>query len=154
MGDFAKIVKAILHQNPKGIANVVVKSKSLREKVIDCLLQLIKTEIAGLCSVKNPSILRKTTKEDLLEFSLEKVCSEWAERAPIFYLFLRGCCSKCKSTAKDLEWFPAMAVAGSVLLKQCNKHMNALASIIGLIVKTKSLEVSQLEKKTCDFARN
>ena len=76
MGDFAKIVKAILHQNPKGIANVVVKSKSLREKVIDCLLQLIKTEIAGLCSVKNPSILRQTTKEDLLEFSLEKVCSE------------------------------------------------------------------------------
>ena len=154
VGDFAKIVKAILHQNPKGVANVVVKSKSLREKVIDCLLQLIKTEIDGLCSVKNPSILRKTTKEDLLEFSLEKVCSEWAERAPIFYLFLRGCCSKCKSTAKDFEWFPAMAVAGSVLLKQRNKHMNALASIIGLIVKTKSLEVSQLEKKTCDFARN
>ena len=52
MGDFAKIVKAILHQNPTGIANVVVKSKSLREKVIDCLLQLIKTEITGLCSVK------------------------------------------------------------------------------------------------------
>ena len=54
VGDFAKIVKAILHQNPKGIATVVVKSKSLREKVIDCLLQLIKTEIDGLCSVKNP----------------------------------------------------------------------------------------------------
>ena len=146
VGDFAKIVKAILHQNPTGIANVVVKSKQLREKVVDRLLRLIKTEIDDLCSVKNPSILRGTTKEKLLEFSLEKVCDEWAERAPMFHSFLRACCSKSRGTAKDLEWSPAMAVAGSVLLKQRNKHMNALASIIGLTIKTKSLEVSHLEK--------
>lgn len=43
VGDFAKIVKAILHQNPAGIANIVVKSKHLREKVVDGLLKLIKT---------------------------------------------------------------------------------------------------------------
>ena len=146
VGDFAKIVKAILPQNPTGIANVVVKSKQLREKVVDRLLRLIKTEIDDLCSVKKPSILRGTTKEKLLEFSLEKVCDEWAERAPMFHSFLRACCSKSRGTAKDLEWSPAMAVAGSVLLKQRNKHMNALASIIGLTIKTKSLEVSHLEK--------
>ena len=143
MGDLARILKAILHQNPKGISNIVAKLKSLREKVIDCLLQLIKTEIDGLCSVKNPSILRKTTKK------------ERAERAPIFYLFLHACCSKCKGTAKDFEWFPAMAVAGSVLLKQRNLLYECFSFHNRTNCKNQVVAGESARKKNmCDFTRN
>lgn len=45
-----------------------------------------------------------------------------------------------KKTSK-CTWYPSVAVAGSVLLKQRNPHMNACAIIIGILLKARSLEV-------------
>lgn len=138
-GDFAKLGKALVHENNVGIANTVTKSIHLREKVIERILRLLKNEIEDLCSTGKPSLLRGTTKEKLSNFKLEKLCEEWAERAPLFYSFLRVCCFK--SNKEDANWCPGMAMAGSVLLKQRNKHMNVMAAIIGITLKTSSTSV-------------
>ena len=48
----------------------------------------------------------------------------------------------CVSTSKrDVKWLPSAAVARSVLLKQCNSQMNATASVLGVLIKTGSMEV-------------
>ncbi|KAK3753107.1 hypothetical protein QZH41_020581, partial [Actinostola sp. cb2023] len=41
----------------------------------------------------------------------------------------------------DAKWLPSVAIAGSVLLKQRDSKMNATASIIGVLLKTKSMEL-------------
>ena len=45
-----------------------------------------------------PSLLRKTSKEDLQNFDLEKLCEEWQERAPIFYALLLNTASRTNRT--------------------------------------------------------
>ena len=74
-----------------------------------------------------------------MNFDFEDLWNEWKERAPIFYSLLL---TATGSREKTTTWLPSMAVAGSILLKQRNPHMNATASIMSLVLKTKSIEVS------------
>jgi len=48
-------------------------------------------------------------------------------------------CSSVQVTREE-RWLPSVAIAGSVLLKQRNPQMNAIASVLG-VVKTGSMGV-------------
>ena len=69
------------------------------------------------------------------------MCQEWKERAPIFYAFLMTVA--LSNGTKDASWLPSVSVAGSILLKQRSRHMNATAAFLA-ILKTASTEVSLL----------
>lgn len=47
----------------------------------------------------------------------------------------------CNVKEKGCDWTPAMAVAGSTLLKNRNMHMNATASLISLMVRQSATQV-------------
>jgi hypothetical protein len=85
-------------------------------------------------------MLRKTSKADLEKFDLKLLCNEWREKAPLFYSILMTV-SANKRTKGSL-WFGSVAIAGSVLLKQKNEKMNATAAVLGIVMKSKSVEVS------------
>jgi len=44
---------------------------------------------------------------------------------------------------KGCDWTPAVAVAGSALLKNCSMHMDAVASLISLMVRQSATQVCQ-----------
>ncbi|KAK3717105.1 hypothetical protein QZH41_016140, partial [Actinostola sp. cb2023] len=67
-----------------------------------------------------------------------RVCEEWKVRAPLFYSFLMTSASNKRTKASS--WFGSVAVAGSVLLKQRSEKMDATSSVLGIIMKTKSIE--------------
>ena len=92
----------------------------------------------GLCSKNNPSLLRKSSKEGLTDFDLQHVCEEWKVRAPLFYSFLTSACNK---RTKASSWLGSVAVAGSILLKQRNEKMDVTSSVLGVMMKTKSIAV-------------
>ena len=138
-GDFAVLGKAIVHGSHQRIAKAVLKNASLKKIVVEKVLQLMTLQLNDICSRKRPSILRGNTKEDIVNFDFEKVCLEWKERAPIFYAFLMTCAAIKKENPP--EWFPSVAVAGSILLKQRNPHMNGCATVLGILIKSRSLEV-------------
>ncbi len=85
--------------------------------------------------------LGKSAKDDILNFSLEKVCLELKERTPLFY----GVLMTCANAKKETTWLPSIVVAASVLLKQRNTHMNTFATVVGLTVKNRSTEVSFID---------
>ena len=149
--DFAVLGKAISNGSPQKIARAVLKSVTLRKIVVEKVLQLMNTQLNDICSRKRPSILRANTKEEIANFDFEKVCLEWKERAPIFYAFLMTCAAIKKERAP--EWLPSVAVSGSILLKQRNSHMNGCATVIGILIKTRSLEVRSVFFKL-SFCRN
>ena len=95
-------------------------------------------EVSGLCSKSRPSPLKKTSKEDLQNFDLLKLCQECQERAPIFYAFLLNAGSRRNRKG---TWFGSVALAGSILLKQRNREMNATAAVMGILLKSKAAEV-------------
>ena len=137
--EFEAIGKAIVHGPPSRIAKAILKCKAIRTEVIQQVLRVVSSEVNDLCSRKNPSLLRKTGKDDLVKYDMQKLCNEWKERAPVFYSFLLTC-----STSKpniNIDWFPSVALSGSILLKQRKNHMSATASILGILTKTRSIEV-------------
>ena len=138
-GTYQAIGKALAHGVPSRIAGAIMNCKSVRNHVVEKVMKIVSKEVSDLCSKRNPSLLRKTEKADLEKFDLELVCNEWKERAPIFYSFLLT--SAVNKTTKASTWFASLALAGSVLLKQRNSEMSASAAVIGILLKSKSIEV-------------
>ena len=138
-GDLAKVGTALARGPVNRLAGAILKDETLRGEVIAKVTRLISNECNMLCSRRNPSLLRKNSKEDLTNFSFADLCLEWKERAPIFYAFLMACATN--KTKDQPEWLPSVTIAGSVLLKQRNSHMTATASILGILMKSRSIEV-------------
>ena len=137
--DYEAIGKALAYGPPQRVAAAVVKCKVLTKYVVENILKMLSNEMNGLCSRRNPSLLRKCGKDDLVKFDFQSLCEEWKERAPLFFSFLMTCC--VSTSKRDMKWLPSAAVAGSVLLKQRNSQMNATASVLGVLIKTGSMEV-------------
>ena len=130
--DLAVLGKAIASGFEQRIAKAILKNVKLKKIVVENVLQLMTSQINGICSRKQPSMLRANTKKEILNFDFEKLCLEWKEKAPIFYAFLMTCAT---TTRKEIapEWLPSVAVAGSILLKQRNSHMNGCATVLGIL---------------------
>ena len=128
---------------PSQIANAVMKNPTLKNRVIENTLKTLSKEVAALCSTKNPSLLRKSAKEDLVNFDFRHLCDEWKERAPLFFSFLMT--SAVNKRTKECSWLSGIALAGSVLLKQRSEKMNATASVLGILLKSKSVEASYIK---------
>ena len=129
-GSYQLIGKALAHGIPSRVANAAMNCQPVCKHIVAKTLGTLKKEVMGLCSKNNPSLLRKSSKEGLTDFDLQHVCEEWKVRAPLFYSFLM-----------TSSWFGSVAVAGSVLLKQRSKEMDATSSLLGIMMKTKSIEV-------------
>ena len=54
------------------------------------------TECANSCSRKEPSLLGKTSKADMLDFSFEKLGDELKVRTPLLHRILRTACLRKK----------------------------------------------------------
>ena len=138
--EFEAIGKAIVHGPPSRVAKAVLKCKAIRSQVIEQVLGVVSNEVNDLCSRKNPSLLRKNGKNDLINYDMLKLCEEWQTRAPVFYAFLLTC-STSKRHKHQSTWYQNIILSGSILLKRRNNHMSATASVIGLLMKTKSIEI-------------
>ena len=138
-GSYQAIGKALAHGVPSRIANAALNCPAVRKQIFEKTLSILKKEVIGLCSKNNPSLLRKGSKDDLLNFDLQRVCEEWKTRAPLFYSMLMT--AAINKRTKASTWFGSVAIAGSVLLKQRSLKMDATASVLGITMKTKSIEV-------------
>jgi len=138
-GAYQNIGKAVAHGIPSRIATAVMNCPSVSDQIIGKVMKVVSKEVTGLCSKTNPSLLRKTGKEDLEKFDLENVCQEWRERAPVFYSFLLT--SAANKRTKSSTWLGGLSLAGSALLKQRNQEMSATAAVMGVLLKNKAVEV-------------
>ena len=138
-GTYQNVGKALAHGVPSRIATAVMNCPPVRNHIVEKVMKVVSKEASGLCSKTNPSLLRKTGKEDLEKFDLEHVCKEWRERAPVFYSFLLT--SAANKSTKSSTWLGSLALAGSVLLKQRNCEMSATTAVMGFLLKSKAVEV-------------
>lgn len=122
------------------IATAIFRSQKLKYWVIKKILTNVTKECIGLCSLKEPCVLRSKEPDEIKNFTLSKVNDEFKTRAPLFYSFLLS----CATTGNKDEPMPSVAVAGSVLLRQRNVFMNATQSLISLMVKQNGVQVGQI----------
>ena len=82
---------------------------------------------------KNPSCLRKTDKENIMSFTMEKFYNELRERAPLFHSMLPAASvnSRNRSKAPQTEVLRAgTAMAATVCLRNRSKFMITVQLVI------------------------
>lgn len=110
----------------------VLKCADIKEKLIDKMMTLLSEECKHLCSIKFNSLLRKCNPQQLLDFSMEDLVSEWKQEAPLLHQFLTTAASSTGAPTTDRT--PPICMAGSILLRARNIHMSAFQHIVGLLL--------------------
>lgn len=139
------------------IARAAFNVNEIQQELIQLTLRKLASECSALVSRKAPSILRNTSSEEIAKLSLEAVCHEWKNQAPLLYAMLMTVASpkhaklNSKRDAKSLpikndskepdDWLPSVAVAGSVLLKQRSRYMNGVQLMLMMLMKYSGFQV-------------
>ncbi|CAH3154050.1 unnamed protein product, partial [Porites evermanni] len=114
-------------------ANAVWKNEKIKKEIMQLVKKEVERECTHLCSKKNPSCLRKTDKEDMLDFSMEKLCSEVEDRAPMLHIVLSAAAINRRSRAETetpATRFGAVGMAAAVCLRNRSRYMIAVQFLI------------------------
>ncbi len=125
-----EIGKALLYRSD--IVDAVLKYDAIKEKLIARLMTLLSEECKHLCSTKFKSMLRKCNPQQLLDFSVESLMSEWQQDAPLLHRFLVTTASS--TAAPTIDQTPPICMAGCILLRARNIDMSAFQHIVGLLL--------------------
>ena len=115
-------------------ANAVWAHPGLRSEILRKVRGEIENECHSLCSIKNPSLFRRSSPEDLISFSETKCAAELKEKAPVLHECLQAATISRESKKKmesgekhSINTSSAITVAASVLLKRRCAQMSAQA---------------------------
>ena len=135
-----KLGLALVRGNWKTIASAVMRSLEIRSCVIEMVMMELQYEASHLCEkAKFRSLLRNSTPSDVIEFKWSDLINEWKREAPLLssFLFAIAGTQRTRNVRKATtieRRFPAMCMAGAILLKERNQEMAALQHLVGIIL--------------------
>ncbi len=168
----------------KQLANSVWKHNDIRSHLIEIFLKEIDKECCNLCVAPKPekplesrrsckilvnspgkkkinsrvlgtSCLRLTKKEEVMEFSFEKLDCELQDRAPLMRSALMAMSRrKSKRRDDDLFFMPVVGMAAAVCLKNRSRHMTVVQLLLSLMMQHSGFMVrqsSQLQSRINDL---
>ena len=92
--------KMLLRGTFKQIAIAAWRCPDLKQHLVEVMLKTVHHECASLCTLKEPSILQKTSKDEIQEFTFEKLQDELSVRAPVFNAVLKPASLKTPEKSK------------------------------------------------------
>jgi len=133
----SKIGRALAGGNLQSLANAVMEHRGLRDLVLLRFLDSIDAECTTLCRRSLPSTFRKISTPTLGEFNWELMVDELQAKAPTLLRVLSTICAhndhrnqkKCGSMH-----YPSICMAASVILKERNREMCGLQSMMSLLL--------------------
>ncbi|KAJ7389081.1 hypothetical protein OS493_033663 [Desmophyllum pertusum] len=129
--------KMLVRGTYKQIARAAWKNSSIRKELTEVMARDVEKEASHLSSKKEPSCLRKTDKESMLSFSMEKLSDEIKDRAPLFYSLLSAACINSRSRANKSSGntdFGAVAMAAAVCLRNRSRYMIAAQLLVTIFM--------------------
>eukprot|EP00794_Sanderia_malayensis_P002674 gene2674-3093_t len=117
--------KMLIRGTYKQIARAAWRNENVRKELKVCALKEINQECVNLCGKKTKSCLRSPNKQDLLEFSFDKLPGELEKMAPSFHSILRIASCNKRIVEKSALWVPPLGMAAAILLRSRSQQMNA-----------------------------
>ena len=139
--DLEPIGCALLGGTWKEIAAAAFRVKELRSELIKCTLKQLSVECFDITSSKSLCLLRKSAANDICSLSICNICQEIKDRAPMLCSVLMTMATSHNSINKDATWFPSVATAGAVLLKQRCCMINSVQILILILSKYSGFQV-------------
>ena len=134
--------KMLVRGTFKQIASAAWVCADLRPHLVKELLKTVHTECAFLSSRKEPSILRRTSKADIMDFSFENLGNELQKRVPLFFSVLRAASLKKAAKESYFSWLPPVCMAAAVLLKNRSAYMTSVQLLVSIILQHCGLTLS------------
>lgn len=139
--DLCSLGKMMCRGTYTQIARAAWKNAKIREQLIMLFLKEIDKESCNLCSSKEPSILRMTKKNDILNFTMTKFEKELKERTPLLHSVLLTASVRRRRNTEDLFWIPAVCMAAAVCLKNRCPSMTAVQLLNTIFIQHSGLMV-------------
>ncbi len=137
--DLESLGKMLCRETYTQIARAAWRCQRVREQVVVLFLKDIDRECSNICSKKNPSILRRTSKEDIVEFSLNKLDCELKKRTPLLRSVL-----KVQSVTKLVERSGVNGSNAPFPHFQCCKIKNCILFHVNLGCNALSIVIQQI----------
>ncbi|XP_077869540.1 uncharacterized protein LOC144361233 [Saccoglossus kowalevskii] len=153
--DMQSMCKAVVgNRNLESVVKKLYKNTTMKCKLQKLVVKDLATQCQQLCSKKAPSLLRKTTPEDLLHINWKNLISEWKQRTPLLYDVLEAIAAKDYAQTKyDPEVHHAViGFHGAGLLHERNQNMSRVHYAIGMLLDhggTKNETISIMHKIGC-----
>ena len=139
----SEVERALAGGHIPSIAKALIQHSELRESILQLFLREIEAECATLCRKKSPSLFRKLSANDLMEFEWEKVIVELEERAPLFLRIYSSIVSvnDYRNQHKfGAHHHPGICMATAIILKERNREICGLQSLISLLLFSSHVE--------------
>ena len=140
----ATFLKAVVRgEPPMKLAAILYRDNTYQPIINTLVCKRLSRECTALCSDKQPSVLRKTSADDLQTIDWNVIVSEWQDRAKLLYSVLESVAFKThmqhrKSTRTDEQTLkrhlPGIVQAGCALLFHRNPKMCRLQTAVGLVL--------------------
>lgn len=126
------------------MSRAFVSMTDVKKEVVKLICQEVTSEIAGLCTTSNPSVLRRSSPDDLTKFTWEIVHDEMKIRAPIYLQLLEAAVANSSQRRNVLKTKETVTVpmidAGCQLVSIFNENMNATRKLKSIILKKGGLK--------------
>lgn len=132
----SEVARTLVDGNAPAIADAVMKMDAVREELFKSFLKLINIECSELCQ-KRQSPFRKIPVDKIPQFQWEHFIEDLELKSPLLLRVLITAVTRIDyryqhipETAK----FPGIVSAAALLLKQRNREMCGMASVVSLLM--------------------
>lgn len=133
----SKVARALLGSNPVSIAKAVLNEDDLREAIIKQLLRELNEECTNLCRKTTKSPFRTIPVDELANFKWNDLVAELQLKAPLLFKIFHSIAARNdhRNVVKvGVAHYPGICSATAILLKERNREMGGLQSLVSLIM--------------------
>ena len=145
----SKIARALLGGHTVSIAKAVLGNKDMREAVITLVLTQLNEECTNLCRSATGSPFRTIPVNKLANFKWRDMVSDLHLKAPLLFKLLYSVVSRNdhrNAVKVGAAHYPGICSAVAVLLKERNREMCGLQSLVSLL-----MYFCHAEKQVCMY---
>ena len=142
-----ELKNAVAGGNLLSIGKAILKNKQLADVVIKLIAGVVDSECSVLCRRNNASLFRKTSVKTMSTFKWSQLVDELSLHAPTLFCLLSTTVSHSdhRNQLKVASaHHPGLCMSMAVLLKERNREMCGVQSIISML-----LYQSHVEKQVC-----
>ena len=137
--DEGNIVESLLLGHAPTIVTAIMKIEKLKEAVFTHLLQTLSNECSSLCQKKGASLFRKISLMGLSNNMWDAFMSDLESKAPTLLHIIVALVSfsdRRNILKVGTSHYPSICAAVAVLLKERNREMCGLQSLVSVLLYT------------------
>lgn len=131
----SKVVRTLAGGNASSIANAVMKMSEVKDELFKYFLTLINMECTELC--RKGTRFRNIPVDKIATFRWEDFKEEMDSKSPLLLKILTTAATRVDHRyphASNTAKYPGIITAAAVLLKQRNREMCAIPSVVSLMM--------------------